>query len=181
MKNQMDDNFNDKFEDEIKQSYLDLSDKMPLPPSNAFARIMDSINADEKKQKENIQQSLFEKITEFLHGIVVAPKVGWAVAGVQFAVIMFLILSPPASDMGDFQTLSINTASDKGVEVNIVFQDNALQKDISQLMINSGAIIVNGPNESGLYVLKVKHGHDLEIRLETIGNSKIVKFMNKRY
>ena len=173
------DNFKDKFEDEIRQSYLDLPDKLPLPPSNSFSRIMDTINAEEKKSINS--QSLFSRIFEFIHDTLVTPKIGWAVAGVQLAVIMFLVFSPPVSDMNTFQTLSINAPSGKSVEINIVFKEDAMQKDISQLLINSGAMIINGPTESGLYVLRVNHGHDFEIRLQAIENAKIVKFVSKRY
>ena len=174
-------NMSDKFEDEIRYSYHDLSDKMPQPPSNAFSRIMDNINADEKRQKNSITQSVFFRVFEFINNRIFTQKIGWAAAGVQFAVIMFLFFSPPASDMNNFQTLSINTAPGKSIEINIVFKENAMQKDIKQLLNSSGAIIVNGPTENGLYILKVKQGHDLALRLQAIENSKIVKFAGARY
>lgn len=175
------DNLRDKYEDEIRQSYYDLSDKLPLPPSNAFSRIMDNINAEEKRQKSIIHESIFSRIFEFINDTIITQKVGWAVAGVQFAVIMFLFLSPLVSDMNDFQTLSINPVPGNSVEINIVFKEDAMQRDIRQLLNNSGAIIVNGPTENGLYILKVAQGHDLAIRLQTIENSKIVKFAGARY
>ncbi|MCK5310589.1 MAG: hypothetical protein KAJ62_00670 [Desulfobacteraceae bacterium] len=189
MNNQLDDNmanhttdkFNDKFENEIRQSYLGLSEKMPLPPSNTFSRIMDKINTEEKKQKESMKQSLSSMIFEFIHDTIMTPKIGWAVAGVQFAVIIFLFLSPPPSDMNNFQTLSIDAPAGQSVEINIVFKEDAMQKDIRQLLNDSGAIIINGPTESGLYILKVEQGHDFAIRLQAIGDSKIVKFVSKRY
>lgn len=187
MDNQLEDNtsnynaddFKDKFEDEIRQSYLDLSDKMPLPPSNSFSRIMDTIKAEEKKN--SISQSLFSKLFEFIRNTLMAPKIGWALAGVQLGVIMFLFFSPPSSDMNTFQTLSINAPSGESVEINIVFKEDAMQKDISQLLINSGAMIINGPTESGLYILKIREGHDFAIRLQAIGDSSIVKFVSKKY
>lgn len=189
MNNQLDDNmsnhetdtFKDNFEDEIRQSYHDLSEKLPLPPSNSFSRIMDTIKKEEKKERSNIKQSLLSKIVQFFQETIITPKAGWALAGVQLAVIMFLVFSPVSSDINNFKTLSINTAADKGMEINIVFMETALQKDIRQLLINSGAVIINGPTEGGLYILKVKQGHDLAIRLQTIENSKIVKFVSKRY
>ncbi len=171
----------DKFEDEIRGSYNDLSDKLPLPPSNAFSRIMDKIETQEQQQKSSVSQPMFSKIFEFINDQIFTQKMGWAVAGVQFAVIMFLFFSPSVSDVNNFQTLSVNTASGKSIEVNIVFKENAMQKDINQLLNNSYATIVAGPTENGLYVLKVKQGHDLAIRLQTIENSKIVKFAGTRY
>lgn len=174
-------NPSDKFEDEIRYSYNDLSDKLPLPPSNAFSRIMDKIETQEKRQRSSVRQPVFSKIFEFINNQIITPKVGWAVAGVQFAVIMFLFFSPPATDINNFQTLSIHTQPGKTVEINIVFKEDAMQKDIRQLLHNSYATIVNGPTENGLYVLKVKQGYDLAIRLQAIENSKIVKFAGARY
>jgi hypothetical protein len=40
---------------------------------------------------------------------------------------------------------------------------------------------MNGPTDFGLYVLKVKQGDDLAVRLETLENSQIVKFVSKKY
>ena len=186
MNNQLDDNmsnhetdtFKDNFEDEIRQSYHDLSEKLPLPPSNSFSRIMDTIK---KEERSNIKQPLLSRIIQFFQETIITPKAGWALAGVQLAVLVFLVFSPGSSDINNFKTLSINTTADKGMEINIVFKETALQKDIRQLLINSGAVIINGPTEGGLYILKVKQGHDLAIRLQTIENSKIVKFVSKRY
>ena len=142
---------------------------------------MNTIHAEEKRQKSSVNQSIFSRIFEFINDHIATQKVGWAVAGGQCAVIMFLVFSPPVSDMNTFKTLSINTAPGNSIEVNIVFKENAMQKDIKQLLNNSDAIIVNGPTDNGLYILKIQQGHDLATRLQTIENSKIVKFVSKRY
>lgn len=175
------DDLRDKFEDEIRHSYHDLSEKLPKPPSNAFSRIMDNIKAEEKQQQDSHYQSILSRIFEFINIKIMRPKIGWAVAGVQFAVIMFFFFSPPASEMNNFQTLSVNTIAGKSVEINIVFKESAMQKEIRQLLNHSDAIIINGPTENGLYIIKVSQGHDLAIRLQTIRNSKIVKFAGARY
>ncbi len=171
----------DKFEDEIRYSYHDLSDNLPLPPSNTFSRIMDTINIEEEKQKNRIKQSIFAMVLAFINDRIITRKVGWAMAGAQFAIIIFLSITPQVPDRSTFKTLSINSVSDKSIEINIIFKENAMQKDIRQLLNNSDAIIVNGPTENGLYILKVEQGHDLEIRLQTIKSSKIVKFADTRY
>jgi hypothetical protein len=175
------DNLSDKFEDDIKYSYKDLSDKLPLPPSNAFSRIMDKINIEEKREKSGISQSIFTRIFRFINDQVMTQKIGWALAGVQCAIIIFLVFSPSISNINSFKTLSVNTVPDKSVEINIVFKGNAMQKDIKELLNNSDAIIVDGPTDFGLYVLKVKQGDDLAVRLETLENSQIVKFVSKKY
>ncbi len=183
--NQEMDNLASAFEAEIKQSYKDLSDKLPLPPTNAFSRVMDTIKAEERKEERkerySANQSISIRFFQSMRDWLAVPKLGWAVAGVQFAVILFLFLSPLVSDRTTFQTLSIDTAPGISVEINIVFKENAVQRDIRQLLNNTEAVIINGPTESGLYILKVKQGHDLSIRLQAIGNSKIVKFVSKRY
>jgi len=175
------DNFSDKFEDDIRHSYKDLADKLPRPPSNAFSRIMDKINMEEKRQKSSIAEPIFTRVFQFINDQILTQKIGWALAGVQCAIIIFLVFSSPISNMNSFKTLSVNTVTDKSVEINIVFKGNAMQKDIKQLLNNSNAIIVDGPTEYGLYVLKVKKGDDLAMRLETLENSKIVKFVSKKY
>ena len=175
------DDFRDKFEDEIRQSYQGLSEELPLPPSNTFSRIMGKVHAEEQKQQDSHYQPILSRIFEFINNKIMQPKIGWAVAGVQFAVIMFFFFSPPASEMNSFQTLSVNTLPGKSIEINIVFKENAMQRDIRQLLNHSDAIIINGPTENGLYILKVSQGHDLAIRLQTIKNSKIVKFAGTRY
>jgi len=184
MDNNLDDTMNDikvdKFEDEIRQSYLDLSDNMPLPPTNAFLRIMDNVDTYEKNQDELVKQSLFSRVFQFIRDTVQMPKLGWAMAGAQFAVIIFIIFSQPSSNINNFQTLSINNVPDNGMEINIVFKENALQSDIRALLNNSDAVIINGPNENGLYILKIKQSKDFSIRLKAIGDSKIVKFVSKR-
>ena len=83
--------------------------------------------------------------------------------------------------MGKFQTLSINTESSVGVKINIVFKEDAMLKDIRQLLNNSEAVIINGPTENGLYILQVRKGHDIATRLNAIESSQIVKFVGKRY
>gem|GEM_PF-3950278 len=174
------------FEKDLKNSYRELVDTSILPPSNAFSRIMETIKQEEKAQHHRTGESIFSKLFEFIRDIINIQKMGWAVAGVQFAVIIFLVLPPSVLNVDTFHTLStnkisINKISGKAMEVNIVFKENALQKEIWQLLNKSDAVIINGPTETGLYVLHIKQGDDLDARLQAIKDSKIVKFLDKRY
>ncbi len=175
------DTFNDVFEDEIRQSYHELSENLPLPPSNSFSRIMDQIHIEENKQNKESRKFLLSRIIEFFRGNIIVPKLGWALAGAQFAVILFLFFTTNGPNINSFNTLSINTATDKSIEINIIFKDNALQKEIRELLTGSGATIINGPTETGLYILKIKQEHDIATQLKNFKNSKIVKFVSKRY
>ncbi|MFO7754321.1 MAG: hypothetical protein R6V41_14520 [Desulfobacteraceae bacterium] len=171
----------DNFENRIEQSYQKMSENIPQPPPDAFSRIMETIGEQQEKQVEEPQPSMLSRVMTAVRNIRPVPALGWSVAVVQFAVILFLIFQPQTNGTNGLKTLSIDGSADRSIVLNVVFEENAVQKDINRLLNRVEGVIVGGPGNNGVYLLKLRKGEDFVKRLNTIENSGVVKFAGEKY
>ena len=171
----------DNFENRIEQSYQKMSENIPEPSHDAFSRIMETVGVQKEKQLEEPPSSMLSRLMTAARNLRPVPALGWSAAVVQFAVILFLIFQPQTNGKNGLKTLSINGIPDRSVVLNVVFEKNALQKDITRLLNRVNAVIVDGPGSNGVYLLKIKKGEGFVKRLNTIENSGVIKFAEERY
>lgn len=171
----------DNFENRIEQSYQRMTENIPQPPPDAFSRIMETVGGQQEKQVEDAHPSMLSRVMTAVRNIRPVPALGWSAAVVQFAVILFLLFQPQTNGMNGLKTLSINGTPDRSVVLNVVFEENAVQKDITRLLKRVDGVIVDGPGSNGVYLLKIKKGEDFVKRLNSIENSGVVKFAEEKY
>jgi hypothetical protein len=162
----------------LKQSYSHLSTTLPSPSPDVFSRIMENI--EHGQEKRVAQESIFNKISEYIKNFLSTPKLAWSVAAVQMAVILFFVFSFPGEIK--FQTLSTNEVQLKtGIKINIVFHDMAVEKQIRDLLNDLNANIISGPSKTGLYIILIKDTPNKANVLNILKNSALVKFAQARY
>ncbi len=171
---------------EIKDSYDIFRKDLPRPPADSFDRIMQKIDAAEEKTESESgflvkKHGLFSRLKEMLKDYFAAPKTAWAVAGVQMAVIVILVIAGTwGPENASYQTLSTPSGIENKVHLNIVFNDSAVEADIRALLNGVQARIVDGPALSGLYVIEVDADRDLTEVMTRLESAGVVEFVQKK-
>lgn len=165
----------------IKESCSGLSDALPKPSKEIFSKIIERVESSENEHKTNVrsddlQPPFYKKLTDFFR----VPEVAWSLTVLQAAVIVFLVYYEPA--LSEYETLSSPPVSvqSEHIEFNIVFDESAMEKQIRHLLHSTGAEIINGPEENGLYTISVRNQKDNTRFLEQLKQSPFVKFVQKR-
>jgi len=172
---------------DIDGVYRDLEDTVPFPDQDAmFSRIMGNIDKEAQAAPErapvrkSVGPGLGEKLVEFLRTTFQSPRVAWSVAAVQIVLLAAILVGLPAKN-----TIETLTSSGTGVaqrqELNVVFDENAAEKAMRDLMVRNGVTIVGGPAENGLYVIAVSGEQNVETVSAALRDSGIVSFVEKRY
>ena len=113
---------------------------------------------DEDEHEEHV--SIFSK--EYLSDFFTSARLAWGVVIAQFALLITLWLSSTGNGIPaigtDGKPIS-NIAT-----INVVFADNATQKEIRELLASIDAQIANGPTSIGLYTIYIK-GNEADAKL----------------
>jgi len=168
--------------EEIAALYPDIEEEIPFPSSDrVFSRIMDNIDAQEKKAPSPDGPGvLFEKLADFIRTTFFSPRVAWAVAAVQLLLLVTLVGTMP--DRQEFETLSSGGATTETVlKINIVFEEDAMEKDIRALLNHLDAGIVAGPMANGLYVIEITQSPSPDDVLKALMDSKFVRLAEPKY
>jgi anti-sigma factor RsiW len=168
--------------EEIAALYPDIEEEIPFPPSDrVFSRIMDNIDAREKKAASPDGPGvLFEKLTDFIRTTFFSPRVAWAVAAVQLVLLVTLVGTMP--DRQEFETLSSGGATTETVlKINIVFEEDAMEKEIRALLNQLDAGIVAGPMANGLYVIEITESPSPDDVVKALWDSKLVRLAEPKY
>jgi hypothetical protein len=132
--------------DEITAS-VSVKQETPLPPSTAH----ESTNHKaEHEDEEHI--SVFSK--EYLGDFFTSARLAWGVVIAQFALLITLWLTSTGNGITAIGTDG-RPISDIAT-INVVFADNATQKEIRELLASVDAQIANGPTSIGLYTIYIK-------------------------
>ena len=113
---------------------------------------------DEEEHEEHV--SIFSK--EYLSDFFTSARLAWGVVIAQFALLITLWLSSTGNGIPAIGTDGkpiTNIAT-----INVVFADNATQKEIRELLASVDAQIANGPTSIGLYTIYIK-GNETEAKL----------------
>jgi anti-sigma factor RsiW len=168
--------------EEIAALYPDIEESVAFPSDErVFARIMDNIDAEEKATAPDERSSLVEKMTEFFRTTFFSPRVAWAVAGVQLVLLVTLVGTLP--DKETYQTLSSGQSTAAAAQrLNVVFREEAMEKDIRALLRTIDAGIVAGPLANGLYVIEVRTAdRSAEDAAQLLLNSRLVQLAEPNY
>jgi len=168
--------------EEIAALYPDIEEEIPFPSSDrVFSRVMDNIDAQEKKAASPDGPGvLFEKLADLIRMTFFSPRVAWAVAAVQLVLLVTLVGTMP--DTQDFETLSSGGATTATVlKINIVFEEDAMEKDIRALLNQLDAGIVAGPKANGLYVIEIAQSPSPDDVLKVLLDSKFVRLAEPKY
>ena len=168
--------------EEIAALYPDIEEEIPFPSSDrVFSRVMDNIDAQEKKAASPDGPGvLFEKLADLIRMTFFSPRVAWALAAVQLVLLVTLVGTMP--DTQDFETLSSGGATTATVlKINIVFEEDAMEKDIRALLNQLDAGIVAGPKANGLYVIEIAQSPSPDDVLKVLLDSKFVRLAEPKY
>ncbi|MFH1154714.1 MAG: hypothetical protein V1793_12945 [Pseudomonadota bacterium] len=168
--------------DDIKKSYSGMVSCLSDPPEHAFEKIMDSINRQDEKVTAKSPLFSIHALVRKCRGAYESFHLAWAVASVQMAIIIVLVFTQ-IPDRG-FKTLNgpdKASLSANGTMINVVFDDRATEGEIRALLTLSGAIIIGGPLENGLYILKIDEGKTVDTVLEHLKNAPQVRLAQKRF
>jgi anti-sigma factor RsiW len=172
---------------EIDVIYKDLEAEIPFPdPDAVFNRIMDNIDrqgagAREKAPVRKVLTPGFrEKLIDFFRTGFMSPRVAWSVAAVQIVLLAAILVALPGRSAFETLTYSGNGLAARQ-ELNVVFDEDAVEKDIRALMVRAGATIVGGPSTGGLYIIAIAGDQDAEAVSAVLRNSGIVSFVEQRY
>lgn len=159
---------------EIRDLYKDLEDEIPQPSDTIYKRIMDNIRPETKTSV--IKKKVY---LEVLKALFSSPRVSWAVVAVQVIIILFLLIRLPEGDK--LKTLTSEyIMQGEGVKINIVFDEDAKEKEIREILNRTGATVIGGPSEEGLYIIQIKD-QDIETKLTVLRNTRIVRFVERSY
>lgn len=165
---------------EIKDVYKEIEHEIPIPSSVLYQRILRSIKPEAKLALTPPPKRYIEGLRDFLKSLFSSPRLTWGVAVVQFAVILFLVVTLVRGDR--FRTLtSVYTTPKDVVRVNIIFDKESREKEIREVLSKVGAIIIWGPSPEALYTIEIKEKQDVEKVLEVLRKTEIVRFAERAY
>lgn len=164
----------------------------PTLINEALQRI-DEYEATRPQENRSTSGSVVNWLRHTLVGGWMTSPLGARVAMVaQFAMILVLggaLLMPMAQGPGGtgavYETSSGPNAgpNDGGTAVTVYFEPDAQERNISELMIDIDALIVDGPSGQGAYTIRLRpiEGDAVtdQARLEQLRRADIVRFANK--
>jgi len=163
---------------EIKSVYDEMKDDIPQPSDRIFRSVMNRIKADEKVVSISGNREIIERLRRFFGGIFISPRISWGVVAVQLAVILMLVISFPKDNRYTTLTSGQVHREDR-IRINIVFNEEATEKEIRKILNGAEAMIVNGPTQEGLYTLEAKKDRDIDQLLKDLNKNKTVIFIEK--
>ena len=165
---------------EIKSAYRLVQDELPGPSDAVFQRVLDRTKAGQKAAAISRKPGFLGLMRDFFGAAFASPRVSWAVAGVQMAVILFLLIVVPKPDVPI--TLSSGQSSHlSGRMINIVFDSEAKEMDIRTLLHEVDGIIINGPTSNGLYTILIDEDRDVALVLQELKQSGAIRFAEQGY
>ena len=139
--------------EQIKQEqrlHQSIAEEIPIPQT--FPRIIEDI------QQKQSKGGIWQRIASLIPG---PQPVLAATIIVQFCVIIglvsLLVFNPWGTGEKIYRTLSgPSIVEGKGPHLSIIFQERVREKDVREVIMGIGGIIVNGPTELGIYTVELK-------------------------
>lgn len=166
---------------EIKGGITDLKREAQTLSNDLYERILSNIGKKEKTESPRVTKPGFrDTIIWVLRRAFSTPQFSWSVVAVQLVIILALVVIFPKSN--NFKTLSeIPVAKGDSGMINVVFNEDAKEKNIRELLEQINGSIVSGPTPDGLYIIKIKNIDDVETVLNKLEDSSIIRLAVKRY
>jgi hypothetical protein len=163
---------------EIMGIYEDIEQEMPPPSDILYARILRNIRSKGKEETFLKKGNYGTQVQEFLRALFSSPKVSWTVAAVQLVIILALVVFTPGEKI--FRTLTSEyPVQGEAIRINVLFEEDAREREVRDLIRKAKANIVSGPTLDGLYVLEIKNNREIDTVIDNLTSSEIVKFAEK--
>jgi len=170
------------------ESYFDQLDSASKPHlDRLYSIVKNSLDDIEEASESNAdaEQDSVAKI-DFLHELLSSSRIGWGLAILQFAVLALVMVfvvpdnSNPAE--ADIIAAQLLQQQSRGKLLNVVFQDDATNQQIRDLLLALQAEIYSGPTEIGLYTIQVQ-GDEKRAQevLNTLRNSGVIVLADPAY
>ncbi len=163
---------------DINTYYQGMEDEIPQPASNLYSRVISNIRSEEKKQSRSLTADTADSIREFFTNTFSTPRLAWACAAVQFAVIIVLLVANPIGNNEDNNMITLSgpnhVITKNAVMINVVFNAETKEKEIRELLNRTETNIISGPAPNGVYILVVSENKNVETILEEFDNSPII-------
>jgi len=160
---------------EIQESYKEIEKDIPLPSDTLYQRVLKNIQPQMKFTLVPEKRGYLGQAQDILKRVFNSPRVSWGIVAVQFAIILILLIALPKED--PFRTLTSRTPLPaEGIKINVIFDKESKEKEIMDLLIKAGAIIIRGPSPEGLYIIEIERKQDIRKVIDDLKETRIVKF-----
>jgi len=164
---------------EIGSFYREIEEEITPPSGQAFTAIMENISL---KQFQPAQQDTFvaslRQIKEWFSQIFSVPKLGWGLAVVQCALIIFLLL--PNRQDTHYNTLSSSQNVTTGQKtIQLVFDETTTEREIRRIMDTINGEITGGPSTEGMYQISLPQNSNVESTVKNLRKNKKIIFVEK--
>ena len=144
---------------EIDALFDMLEDASDLHFEQLYKEIQNGIGAPTVKDEAPVATGpgMRDKFDGFIHNIFNSPQLAWSITAVMFIMVtVFTLFNSLTAESPAIQTdQATSQVSAKPGNLNVVFADNATQKDIRKLLSRFQAQITAGPTENGMYAVSV--------------------------
>jgi len=151
----------------VQGAYQSIESSLPQPSGRLYQKIAESI---EGPKKPSLLNRLFG-----------SPAVSLALVAAQFLLILslgFYIIQ----EKREYKTMSApSITTENFIMINVIFQEQAAESEIRDLLLKINGRIADGPTRSGLYIVGLKSGPEADSALKTLRDSGIVKMAEKAY
>lgn len=148
----------------VNRGYENIKCQLPEPNKFIFSKIANKIQ--EQKHKKN----------SFFNLLSLNPRYSFVLLVAQFLLIISLIFYI-FNLKYEYKTLSINNIkAESSASINVVFNENAKEIEIRDLLIRIDGKIINGPSTTGLYIISINNSEQRDLILKILRESKIVLF-----
>jgi hypothetical protein len=164
----------------IQQSYDTFEEKISVDSEAIFSRIRHNIQSEKQKQRTPLFDvgEILERVRQIMGNLFHSPRLSWSVAAVQFAVIIAIVVFIPKENIFKTYT-STSVTGEPRARINVVFNEDAREAQIRELLQETGTIIVDGPHASGLYVLEITDDGNVDAVISKLIKSEIVRLAEK--
>jgi len=165
---------------EIQKIYKEIEKDVAMPSDTLYQRVLKNIQPQIKFSLVPAKKSYLGQIQDFLKWVFHSPRLSWGIVVVQLAIILLLLIALPKE--GPFRTLTSRTPLPaEGIKINVIFDKESKEKEIMDLLIRVGAIIIRGPSPEGLYIIEIERKQDIKRVIEDLKETRIVKFAEMAY
>lgn len=163
----------------IGSYYQGIEKKITPPTERAFDSIQQNINRDHVQPiAENGLPARIGQMKEWLSELFTVPKLGWGIAAVQCALIVFLLL--PNQRETSYETLSSSKPAVAGqITIQLVFDEKTTEKEIRRILNAINAEITGGPSTEGMYQIGLLQNSDADLIIKDLRQNKSVFFAER--
>lgn len=170
------------------ESYFDQFDTVSKPHlERLYTTVRNSLDNLEEQSEIDVEEEQVASVkTDILHEIFSSPRTGWVLAILQFILLLMVLIFVVPDDSDSIEATitaaQILQQQSKGKKLNVIFQDDATNQQIRDLLLALQAEIYSGPTEIGLYTISID-GDEQRVQevLNTLRNSGVVVLADLGY